>query len=206
LDLSFVTVPFPLSFENSLFLKQIDLSYSQLINFDASGSQLHSIVAENVSDRNRFTLINVRSYGEIDLTDGNLGGDLLGSGSTFENPGAVALRADGLKVGGNVFLRGWWDSQGKVNPFTAEGEVRLLAADIKVTIDLSGGTFKNPGAVAVNADRLKVGGAVFLNGAVDNQGKITPFHAEGEVNLVGADIGGSLECDGGTFKNPGAIA
>ena len=46
---------------------------------------------------------------------------------------------------------------------------------------------------ALNADGLKVEGDVFLTGG---------FKAEGEVRLLGATIGGNLECDGGTFTNP----
>ena len=45
----------------------------------------------------------------------------------------------------------------------------------------------------ISADRLKTAGGVFLTNG---------FRAEGEVRLLGADIGGQLGCTGATFSNP----
>ena len=50
---------------------------------------------------------------------------------------------------------------------------------------------------ALAADRLKTASSLFLRGG---------FTAKGEVRLLGADIGGNLECGGGTFENPGGNA
>jgi hypothetical protein len=44
----------------------------------------------------------------------------------------------------------------------------------------------------LNADGINVKGFVFFRGG---------FRAEGEVNLLSAQIGDNLECDGGSFKN-----
>jgi len=99
-----------------------------------------------------------------------------------------AITADGVIVQGNVLLRGG---------FSAEGEVRLLGAQIGGPLDCSGGTFKNPDGKALNADGVHVHGDVFLREG---------FSAEGGVRLLGAQIGGDLDCDGGTFKNPGGRA
>jgi hypothetical protein len=48
------------------------------------------------------------------------------------------------------------------------------------------------------ADRVEVKGDVFLG-----RGHKKRFLAEGEVRLAGAQIGGNLDCNGGTFKNRG---
>jgi hypothetical protein len=50
---------------------------------------------------------------------------------------------------------------------------------------------------AIVADELKLEGSIFLRNG---------FHAEGEVRLLGAIIGGNLEAGGGTFKNPNGNA
>ena len=50
---------------------------------------------------------------------------------------------------------------------------------------------------AIGADGLKVKGSLFLRNG---------FHAEGEVRLLGATIGGNLDARGGTFKNPNGNA
>ncbi len=94
------------------------------------------------------------------------------------------LDADGIKVGGGVFLR---------DGFAATGEVRLLGAGIGGDLDCGGGSFTNRGGRALSADRIKVGGRVYLREG---------FAATGEVWLLGADIGGDLDCSGGSFFNP----
>ncbi len=100
----------------------------------------------------------------------------------------LSVTADGAHVKGSVSL-----SDG----FNAEGEVRLLDAQIGGTLDCRMGIFKNPGGNALGADRADVKGSVFLSG---------DFSAEGEVRLLGAQIGSNLDCSGGTFKNPGEKA
>jgi hypothetical protein len=95
-----------------------------------------------------------------------------------------SITADGIIVQGSVFLN---------EKFSAEGEVRLLGAQIGGNLDCSGGTFKNPEKNALSADGANVRGDVFLRKG---------FNAEGEVRLLVAQIGGDLDCDGGTFKNP----
>jgi hypothetical protein len=81
--------------------------------------------------------------------------------------------------------------------FTAEGEVRLLGANIGGALACDGGTFRNPDGFALDAGRLTVDQDMLCRDG---------FTAEGEVRLVGAHIGGALACDGGTFRNPDGFA
>ena len=98
------------------------------------------------------------------------------------------ILADGIKVTGDVFLR---------ERFLAEGEVRLLGAEIGGILDCSDGSFTVEEGVALNADGMKVTGSVFLRDG---------FSAEGEVRLLGAEIGGNLYCSGGRFTVSGGDA
>ncbi|HXX23294.1 MAG TPA: hypothetical protein VEO19_09095 [Terriglobia bacterium] len=100
----------------------------------------------------------------------------------------LSINADGADVKGDVFLN---------NDFNAEGEVRLLGAQIGGSLECAGGRFKNPGDNALSLDGADVRGGVFLTDC---------FSAEGEVRLLGAQIGGDITCDGGTFNNPGRDA
>ena len=93
------------------------------------------------------------------------------------------LNADGLTTKGNVHLR---------TGFSAEGEVRLLNANIGGNFDCEGGKFHNPGEHALSADGLTANGSVILRHG---------FSAEGEVRLLGANIGGILDCENGKFNN-----
>jgi hypothetical protein len=92
-----------------------------------------------------------------------------------------AISADRLDVKGSVYLR---------NGFHAEGEVRLLGAQVGGDFDCGRGTFINPSGDAMSADRINVQGGVFLS---------TGFRAEGVVRLPSAEIGADLECTDGTL-------
>src|SRR6266852_5232492 len=105
LDLSFATVPFPLTFENSRFVEDINLSYNQLLNLDLTGSQTRAIVASNTKVRGDLVLGDgFSAEGEVNLLLANLGGNLDCEGGKFKNPGQYALDADSLKAD-NVDLR-----------------------------------------------------------------------------------------------------
>ena len=98
------------------------------------------------------------------------------------------LLADGVKTKSSVSLRDILSISRGV-PFG----VRLLGADIGQNLECTGGEFRNPNGHAIQAEKVTVGGNVFMRGG---------FSAEGEVCLSGASIGGQLECVGGKFHNP----
>ena len=139
-----------------------------------------------------------RAQGDVRLLGANIGGDLDCSNATFANPprpggsgSGIALNADGIDVKGNMFLN---------HNFHAEGQVRLLGAQVGMTLDCSNAAVENPpqadvpgSGIAVNADRAVVKGAVFLRDG---------FRAQGDVRLLGANIGGDLDCSNATFANP----
>jgi hypothetical protein len=105
-------------------------------------------------------------------------------GGTWTGP----IRAEGIKVSGNVSFN---------NGFSANGEVDLTAATIGGDLICERGTFKNGCGTALDADRIRVMGCVFLRHG---------FSAEGVVRLPLATVGGHLECDAGTFSNHGKLA
>jgi hypothetical protein len=104
------------------------------------------------------------------------------------------LMAEEAQVKGNLLLQ---------NGFSADGEVRLIGAQIGGTLNFEGSSFSNPGGCqdpreqnnggkAIRADRIRVEGGVFLRNG---------FKADGEVMLNGAHIGGDLSCRRATFRN-----
>jgi hypothetical protein len=180
LDLSYVTLPFPLSLQNSRFVQDINLGYGQLLNFDLSGSQIRDIIANNVTVRGDFILSNVSAQGKVNLIDANLGGDLNGIGGTFKNPGEVAIGADRLTAADVYLLNS-----------NVEGELELPEASLSGDLDATGAIFKNHHGVALYADRLKATDIYLRDSRV-----------EGEVRLLGANVRGDLDCIGATFYNP----
>ena len=97
---------------------------------------------------------------------------------------AKGLTADGIATKGDVNLR---------DGFSADGEVRLLSANVGGNLSCGGGRFHNPKGKALNADGIMTKGDVNLRNG---------FSAEGEVRLLGANVGGHLSCEGGEFHNP----
>jgi len=131
--------------------------------------------------------------GEVRLLGAQIGGYLTCTGGTFTNEGGYALNADRINVKGAVLLR---------NGFSANGEVRLVGAQIGSNLECDAGTFTNEGGNALNADNINVKGSVFLRQGMNAEGEKAAFSAKGEVNLVGAEIDGLVDCNGGVFSNP----
>src|SRR5262249_10458963 len=101
------------------------------------------------------------------------------------------MRADRITVKGNVFLK---------DGFSSHGEVKVMGAQIEGSFVCERGILNNPAqkdvkesGTALMAESIRVNGNILLR---------KDFHAEGEVWLSGAEIGGTLDCSGGYFKNP----
>ena len=141
---------------------------------------------------------NFLPQGEVRLFNAEIGGNLDCGGAKFQNPAkpktpgsGLAFNAEGVKVGGSVFVR---------YNFSAEGEVRLFNAEIGGNLDCGGASFQNPAnatipgsGMALNAEGIKVERSVFVR---------DDFSAEGQVSFFNAEIGGDLDCGGGRFVNP----
>ena len=197
LDLSGVTIPFPLAFNACHFEEQIILSGAKIKDLTLDGSYLalgllsyNLKVHGDVSLRDGFV-----AKGEVCLIRADIDGRLSCSRGRFEKgTDKYALNAGGLVVKGHVLLK---------DGFHAEGEVRLPGAEIGGRLICTGGIFVNPAGssdtpkgYALNAIDLKVDGTVFLD---------KEFHARGEVRLPGAKIGGQLDCTDGIFENPKSL-
>jgi hypothetical protein len=134
------------------------------------------------------------STGEVKLSKARIDGNLNCTRGHFSHPlTGSALNGQGLIVG-NVFLR---------EGFRAEGLVDLSDAQINGKLNCNGGTFSILTKVGLtdptvlNASRLKSGGDVLL---------ASSFSAVGAVQLSGARINENLDCTGGSFSTPGAVA
>jgi hypothetical protein len=210
LDLSFVAVPFPLKLNQCYFEKQPDLSESELPSLDLSRSRVPGINASNSRIKGSVLLKEgFRSDGEVNLRVAHIEGNFECDGASLSNPprnnpetgkletgSGTALVAEGATFGGFVLMR---QSQESGRKFQSEGEVSLLGAQITGDLDCEAGQFSNlptdvfPETDTLNADRIFVKGSVFLRYG---------FVTKGAVRMRDAQIGGTLDCDGGTFYNP----
>ncbi len=99
----------------------------------------------------------------------------------------VVLAADTAEIGGSVLLR---------NGFTAEGAISMRGTRIGNSLECDGASLTNPtedgGGIALAADHAVIAGAVLLRNG---------FSSRGTISLIGARIGGNLECDGANLTN-----
>ncbi len=127
--------------------------------------------------------------GPIELGSANIAGYLTCSGAelTSRSEDGNALDGNGIRVGGDVFLR---------EGFTASGTVRLAGADIRGQLACRGAKLTGRGedGYALAGDGIKVGGDVFLDEG---------FTASGTVRLLGGDIAGQLNCGGARLTGRG---
>jgi hypothetical protein len=107
----------------------------------------------------------------------------------------IALMADGAQIGGDLDCRasrGAENSTGRNGPLTAYGQVRLVDGDVRGSASLSGIRLHGPGLDVLFADRLRVGGTLFMRFA----------RIAGSVRLQNCDIGSTLDCTGSELTAP----
>jgi hypothetical protein len=125
------------------------------------------------------------AQGAVRLLGADIKGNLECGNGRFEgrDRDGDAFICDRIQVGGSVFLR---------SGFAAQGVVRLLGADIKRNLDCINGRFEgcDQNGIALNCERVRVGGHVFLRNG---------FATLGAVQLLGAEVDRDVSCISGTF-------
>ena len=197
LNLTHIPSPHALMLLNCHFSEQVAMSYARFRSLDMGGSLLaHTLIGSGMKvDNNLCMNTGFVAESGVNLLGANVGGDLYCDGGIFKSntaPGnkGQAITADRIKIGGNAFLR---------FGFKAEGEVRFLGANIGSNLYCTGEIYGNEEPPTgneepptFNADSIKVGGNISLNGG---------FTTDGEVRMDSANIGGTLDCIKGKFLN-----
>jgi hypothetical protein len=146
--------------------------------------------------------------GTVRLTNARVGGYLRLSGATLGSPVEpgtdngdqprpvpVALAADGIEVLGDLEARGsvpQTQQSAGTGPLCTHGQIRLVGAQVRGSASLTGVSLRGPGLDVLFADRLRVGGSLFLR-YVEVQGSIRLHHAQ---------IGSTLDCTGANLESP----
>ena len=119
------------------------------------------------------------------------------SGAQVHNDSGPALHADGLQVDLSVFLRDGFDASGNGE----HGAVRLLGAHIG-SLECDGARLHNDSGPALHADGVQVDQSVCLRNGFDASGN----GEHGAVRLLGAHIGGILDCTAARIRNDSGSA
>lgn len=131
------------------------------------------------------------SQGEICLIGARIGGSMGCDGAQLtagDNGNGTVLSCYGMQVGGSVFFR---------NGFVSRGEIRLHGVQIGGDLECDGAQLtglEEGKGTSLNGDRLRVGGSIFLR---------NDFISRGEIRLLGAQIGGDLDCAAAQFSRDG---
>jgi hypothetical protein len=160
----------------------------------ADGLQVH----QDLLLRGKFTASGAGDLGTVRLLGAQVGGQLDCSGATMGNKTGPALNADSLRVDQNMFLRDEFCATGAGDL----GAVRLFAAHIGGDLESDWATLANDSGPALNANGLRVDQGLFLGGGFSATG----VGELGAIRLIGARIGGQLNCDGAELTNPEGLA
>ena len=174
--------------------RQLDCSGATVTN--PSGPAVHGQrvhVDGDVLLRAGFTADGAGEQGTARLSGAHIGGVLDCSGAAIINRSGPALRGERLQIGGGVFLSAGFTANGAGEL----GTVRLTGARIGYSLDCSGATVTNSSGTALHGANLQVGGDVCLCAGFTANGAGEP----GTVRLVGANIGGQLNCSGAMVES-----
>src|SRR5664280_94176 len=194
LDLGGATLQAAVNLDGANIGGALACSGAQLRN--DSGPALYAdglTVGDSVFLRAGFTATGAGEDGAVRLPGANIRGQLACSGAQLRNDSGPALLADGLTVGGGVFLHDRFTATGTGE----DGAVRLLGANISGALACSGAQLRNDSGPALTADRLTVAGGVFLCDGFTATGA----GGLGAVRLLGANISGQLGCRGAQLRN-----
>jgi hypothetical protein len=144
-------------------------------------------------DRARVNGHTDTDVGAVTLLGAHIGGNLVCDGAQLRNDSGPALFADGLQLGRDMFFRGRFTATGAGEG----GAVRLTGARIGGSLLFTGAQLRNDSGPALVAYGLQVGQSVFLRSG------FTAFGTgeRGAVRLIGAHIGGHLDCTKADLRN-----
>lgn len=200
LDLAGATLPISLWFYRCTFVAAPLLDGACVLgSLSFADSALPALQAEGCRVDGELALSAGCSIdGEVRLARSVVGGDLncerlqLGGGSP---PTTRTLRrmfeADGMRIGGDVTLHGGVEAVGELRFVGAQIDGDLCASAAHLTADIDAAGTRG---VALNLDRVRIGGSVRLDAG---------FSAAGTVRMQQAGIGGDLDCSGAAFDTIG---
>jgi hypothetical protein len=171
---------------------QLNCSGAELRNDSGSALYADSMeVGQALFLRDGFTATGGGDDGAVNLSGTHIGGQLDSTGAELRNDSGPALNADSLQVDQAMFLQGVFAGGG------LDGAVRLLGARVGGQLDCSGAELGNDSGSALYADSMEVGQALFLRDGFTATGS----GDTGAVRLLGAHVGGNLECDQAKLRN-----
>ncbi|MFC2083370.1 hypothetical protein ACFLSG_04995, partial [Candidatus Bipolaricaulota bacterium] len=197
LSLSHADIAFPIAFD-SCTAEAIDLDGCSVPRLSFRNTTCTSLSGRNLRVDGDVILQNLTTTNGVILEGARIGGDLRLEDAKLGGTSMLSLDCDQIYVRGSVMM-GSSGASDAGTLFEAHSGMSFVGAEIGGDL-VCAGRMKAPienGSLALMAQRISVGGSVFLSPG---------SYVAGEVNLVGARILSSLVISGATLSNPGARA
>ncbi|MBB5872745.1 hypothetical protein F4553_006179 [Allocatelliglobosispora scoriae] len=180
----------PLDFTECTFTAAPQLLDATVLSLRLERCTVPGISATGLTVHGSIDLTGIISTGEVRLLRAKVGGALILEGSQLSSAETgVALMASQAHFGSSVrFIRS-----------TVEGQVRLIGARIGGVLNARSATFRNPGQLCFQAERIEVDEGIWFNREdVDSDSSTV----EGRVTIDGARVAGSVDFSGCTMSAP----
>lgn len=255
LDLSFCTCEYPLRFRNCVFRQGLNVDSAHFCHLEIVGGTVHGLHAASLNVDDDLVLgaegeARTEVVGEVRLTDARIGRNLRVQNVALRGDAGVALRADRIRVDGNVEMAESPDPARdgrRTGGVAAVGALRFVGARIEGTFNANGADLRivpaSPAPVARRTQtdaRARQPGharqevpwirpvpravaplplpareaadgaetcALNLEGArVDGDVYLKAAFVQGEVRLVGATVGDTVDLRGTEIDGQGGDA
>ncbi|MEY9888242.1 hypothetical protein ABIA31_001882 [Catenulispora sp. MAP5-51] len=183
LELEYLELGYSLSFGECWFQDDLDLHDARLRRLNLRGTRLAGLNASLAHVEATVVMHRARVDGRLRLDHAVIGGELLITEAHLSHPGELALRAERVRVGGDLML---WGT-------TIEGRASLRDAKVDGVMSLERARLSDPAGQALDAARIQVGSDLMAD----------ELRAEGTIRLSGAEIQGLLRLADAKLSTPG---
>lgn len=198
LDLTGISVPFPLRFDDCAFDAALIVPGADLFELSLTGCELPGLLGNGLRLRRDLDLsrseisgshrtsASIQRRSAIWLSESVIGGRLLCIDTRIDGQGDRALHADRIRIGGAARF---------IHQFTALGEVRLIGARIDGALEFTGAHVSATQGLSLDIDGAAIAGSVVI--IEDPTGRKPLFR--GRLDLGGATISGGFLVRNTTF-------
>ncbi|WP_433076628.1 hypothetical protein ACQP1P_32390 [Dactylosporangium sp. CA-052675] len=172
---------------------RLDCAWARIANTHGPAIDAVNLRLDGDADFRRLAATCAGTYGALRLRDARIAGDVDCSGAQLTNTVGAALDANGMHVDGETLFGSSFAATSGCN----DGTVQLINARIDKQLTCREGLVENLVGPAIHADGLHIDGNFLLRGRFN----VRSACPSGGIRLLGAFVGGQLDCPGAQVSN-----